>query len=105
MTYEQAIIDFKQTRDILIETGDTKWKEHIEQIDMAIDALEKQDKYRWHDINEKMPEECKDILLAVKSNSGVIVYIPTYTKGERLNWKNQYQVIAWKEIEPYEVGK
>lgn len=80
---------------------------------MAIEALEKSEQYKWHDLR-KNPNDLPEINYDNRKSNEVIVLGARgglniayrhlsevcdafYTKGNRL-----WSVIAWREIEPFE---
>ena len=82
----------------------------VEAWDMAIKALEKADKYRWHDLRENL-----DDLPEADGNSEsdyVLVMIGTpewnsweqayYHHGKRLWSTYEQNVFAWRYVEPFE---
>ena len=109
MDIKEAIKDFEETRKILKATKDDKWENHISQIDLAIEALEKAEKYRWHDLikdPDDLPTEKNDYMCATSGWSNAIFYqVCTYFIDDDL-WSpdcptNYNNVIAWREIEPF----
>lgn len=112
MTNEEAI---KYIEDGLSHHQDiyTGWDECIEFFEVAREALEKADKYRWHDLR-KNPDDLPTI-----SSGGYIVCIQH--KGDYMKFYRQagficncffkayedvtktiIDVIAWRKIEPFE---
>ena len=83
----------------------------VEAWDMAIKALEKADKYRWHDLrknHDDLPEpicggdESEYVLVMTgtpKWNSWEQAY---YHHGKRLWSTYEQNVFAWRYIEPFE---
>lgn len=82
----------------------------VEAWDMAIKALEKADKYRWHDLRKNpddLPEAdeygCSDYVLVMigtpEWNSWEQAY---YHHGKKLWSTYEQNVFAWRYIEPFE---
>ena len=80
---------------------------------MAIEALEKADKYRWHDLRKNpddLPEadgnsESDYVLVMIGTpewNSWEQAY---YHHGKRLWSTYEQNVFAWRYIEPFEGGE
>ena len=78
--------------------------------DIAIEALEKADKYRWHDLRKSpddLPEDngygCSEYVLVMigtpEWNSWEQAY---YHHGKRLWSTYEQNVFAWRYIEPFE---
>lgn len=81
----------------------------------AYDAIqkivEKADKYRWHDLLENpdnLPEYDHNVLVCTSSN-WYGIWSRTTFDGEIDIWENEHamyedidEVIAWREIEPFE---
>ena len=82
----------------------------VEAWDMAIKALEKADKYRWHDLR-KNPDDLPEAIGNSESDY-VLVMIGTpewnsweqaYYKHDKKMWSTYEQdVFAWRYIEPFE---
>ena len=82
----------------------------VEAWDMAIKALEKADKYRWHDLR-KNPDDLPEAIGNSESEY-VLVMIGTpewnsweqayYHHGKRLWTTHEQNVFAWRYIEPFE---
>lgn len=80
--------------------------------EVAIEALEKANKYKWHDLRknpEDLPSHNKKVIVYYrKRNSentlqyGTDRIISDYPKGWR-GFQKGNRVIAWKEIEGFEV--
>ena len=82
----------------------------VEAWDMAIKALEKADKYRWHDLRKNpddLPEadgnsESEYVLVMIGTpewNSWEQAY---YHHGKRMWSTYEQNVFAWRYIEPFE---
>ena len=78
---------------------------------MAIKALEKADKYRWHDLR-KNPDDLPEAIGGGYESEYVLVMIGTpewnsweqayYHHGKRLWSTYEQNVFAWRYIEPFE---
>ena len=78
---------------------------------MAIKALEKADKYRWHDLR-KNPDDLPEAICGGYESEYVLVMIGTpewnsweqaYYKHDKKLWSTYDQnVFAWRYIEPFE---
>ena len=78
---------------------------------MAIKALEKADKYRWHDLR-KNPDDFPEAVGGGYESEYVLVMIGTpewnsweqayYHHGKRLWSTYEQNVFAWRYIEPFE---
>ena len=78
---------------------------------MAIKALEKADKYRWHDLR-KNPDDFPEAVGGGYESDYVLVMIGTpewnsweqayYHHGKRLWSTYEQNVFAWRYIEPFE---
>ena len=78
--------------------------------DMAIKALEKADKYRWHDLR-KNPDDLPESIGDGYESDYVLVMIGTpewnsweqaYYKHDKQMWSTYEQnVFAWRYIEPF----
>ena len=80
---------------------------------LAVEALEKADKYRWHDLRKNpddLPEDngygCSEYVLVMTGtpewNSWEQAY---YHHGKRLWSTYEQNVFAWRYIEPFEENK
>ena len=77
---------------------------------MAIKALEKADKYRWHDLR-KNPDDLPEAIGGGDESEYVLVMIGTpewnsweqayYHHGKRLWTTYEQNVFAWRYIEPF----
>ena len=99
--------------DVTLRDGESHADVYAEAFNMAYEALEKADKYRWHDLR-KNPDDlpCKDGLYAItiqydeeSSETGFGQYenMYGYTSGWSATMPSYGKIIAWKEIEPFEV--
>ena len=78
---------------------------------MAIEALEKADKYRWHDLR-KNPDDLPEAIGGGYESEYVLVMIGTpewnsweqayYHHGKRMWSTYEQNVFAWRYIEPFE---
>ena len=83
----------------------------VEAWNMAIKALEKADKYRWHDLRES-PDDLPEAIGGSYVSEYVFVMIGTpgwnncewaYYKHNHKEWSTYEQnIIAWRYIEPFE---
>ena len=81
---------------------------------MAIEALEKADKYRWHDLR-KNPDDLPEAIGDGYESEYVLVMTGTpewnsweqayYHHGKRLWSTYEQNVFAWRYIEPFEGGE
>ena len=110
MTNKEAIEQFKER--LAITDYRKQIPEYYEAIEMAVDALEKADKYRWHDLRKNpddLPEdngygESEYVLIMTGTpewNSWEQAY---YHHGKRLWSTYEQDVFAWRYIEPFEEG-
>ena len=77
----------------------------------AIEALEKADKYRWHDLR-KNPDDLPEAICGGYESEYVLVMIGTpewnsweqayYHHGKKLWSTYEQNVFAWRYIEPFE---
>lgn len=82
-----------------------------EAIKIAIEALEKADKYRWHDLR-KNPDDLPEAICNGYESEYVLVMTGTpewnsweqaYYKHDKRMWSTYEQnVFAWRYIEPFE---
>lgn len=80
---------------------------------MAIEALKKADRYRWHDLR-KNPDDLPEAIGGGYESEYVLVMIGTpewnsweqaYYKHDKRLWSTYEQdVFAWRYIEPFEEG-
>ena len=108
MTNKEAIEQFKERLAITDYRQQTP--EYYEAIEMAVEALEKADKYRWHDLR-KNPDDLPEADGNSESDY-VLVMIGTpewnnweqayYHHGKRLWSTYEQNVFAWRYIEPFE---
>ena len=107
MTNKEAIEQFKER--LAITDYRKQISEYYEAIEMAIEALEKADKYRWHDLR-KNPDDLPEAIGDSESEY-VLVMIGTpewnsweqayYSHGKRLWSTYEQNVFAWRYIEPF----
>ena len=107
MTNKEAIEQFKER--LAITDYRKQIPEYYEAIEMAVDALEKADKYRWHDLR-KNPDDLPEADVNSESDY-VLVMIGTpewnsweqayYHHGKRLWSTYEQNVFAWRYIEPF----
>ena len=107
MTNKEAIEQFKERLAITDYRQQTP--EYYEAIEMAVEALEKADKYRWHDLR-KNPDDLPEADENSESDY-VLVMIGTpewnsweqayYHHGKRLWSTYEQNVFAWRYIEPF----
>ena len=107
MTNKEAIEQFKER--LAITDYRQKIPEYYEAIEMAVDALEEADKYRWHDLR-KNPDDLPEADGNSESDY-VLVMIGTpewnsweqaYYKYDDMMWSTYDQnVFAWRYIEPF----
>lgn len=111
MTNEEQIKAYRTLR----ENGKAFFIDNYEDADRIIDALEAQNKYRWHDLRkdpDDLPnEDSIEFIVCVEYRNGKrectvgcldmggeMMLLPTLG-----NWiGNSYHIIAWREIEPFE---
>lgn len=107
MTNKEAIEQFKER--LAITDYRQQIPEYYEAIEMAVEALEKADKYRWHDLRKNpddLPEadgnsESDYVLVMIGTpewNSWEQAY---YHHGKRLWSTYEQNVFAWRYIEPF----
>lgn len=112
MTNKEAIEQFKER--LAITDYRKQIPEYYEAIEMAVDALEKADKYRWHDLR-KNPDDLPEAIGGGYESDYVLVMIGTpewnsweqayYHHGKRLWSTYEQDVFAWRYIEPFEEEK
>ena len=108
MTNKEAIEQFKER--LAITDYRKQIPEYYEAIEMAVDALEKSDKYRWHDLR-KNPNDLPEAIGGGYESDYVLVMICTpewnsweqayYHHGKRLWSTYEQNVFAWRYIEPF----
>ena len=111
MTNKEAIEQFKER--LAITDYRQQMPEYYEAIEIAVDALEKADKYKWHDLR-KNPDDLPEADGNSESDY-VLVMIGTpewnsweqaYYKHDKRMWSTYEQnVFAWRYIEPFEENK
>ena len=105
--YENMILynkDFEPKHD------NSNYERKIEFLRLAIEALEKADKYRWHDLR-KNPDDLPEAIGGSYVSEYVFVMIGTpewnsweqayYKHGKRLWSTYEQNVFAWRYIEPF----
>lgn len=108
MTIKEAIEQFKKR--LAITFYRKQIPEYYEAIEMAVDALEQADKYRWHDLRKNpddLPEadgnsESDYVLVLIGTpewNSWEQAY---YHHGKKMWSTYEQNVFAWRYIEPFE---
>ena len=112
MTIKEAIEQFKER--LAITDYRQQIPEYYEAIEMAVEALEKADKYRWHDLR-KNPDDFPEAVGGGYESDYVLVLIGTpewnsweqayYHHGKRLWSTYEQNVFAWRYIEPFEEEK
>ena len=108
MTNEEAKTRMENLIYFYIPLGDS-----LEAIDKAIEALEKADKYRWHDLRKNPDDLAKDDGCGESYYVLVMVGTPEWNRweqayyhhGERLWSTYEQNVFAWRYIEPFEENK
>ena len=112
MTNKEAIEQLKER--LAITDYRQQIPEYYEAIEMAVEALEKADKYRWHDLREN-PDDLPEAIGGGYESEYVLVMIGTpewnsweqayYHHGKRLWSTYEQNVFAWRYIEPFEENK
>ena len=108
MTNKEAIEQLKER--LAITDYRQQIPEYYEAIEMAVEALEKADKYRWHDLR-KNPDDLPEAIGGGYESDYVLVLIGTpewnsweqayYHHGKRLWSTYEQNVFAWRYIEPF----
>ena len=108
MTNKEAIEQLKER--LAITDYRQQIPEYYEAIEMAVDALEKADKYRWHDLR-KNPDDFPEAVGGGYESDYVLVMIGVpewnsweqayYKHGKRLWSTYEQNVFAWRYIEPF----
>ena len=108
MTIKEAIEQFKER--LAITDYRKQIPEYYEAIEMAVDALEKADKYKWHDLR-KNPDDLPEAIGGGYESEYVLVLIGTpewnsweqaYYHHDKKMWSTYEQnVFAWRYIEPF----
>ena len=109
MTNKEAIEQFKER--LAITDYRKQIPEYYEAIEMAVEALEKADKYRWHDLR-KNPDDLPEAIGDGYESEYVLVMTGTpewnsweqaYYHHDKKLWSTYEQdVFAWRYIEPFE---
>ena len=107
MTNKEAIEQLKER--LAITDYRQQIPEYYEAIEMAVEALEKADKYRWHDLR-KNPDDLPEYNGYGKSEY-VLVMIGTpewyscewayYSHNAKMWSTYEQDVFAWRYIEPF----
>lgn len=118
MTNEEAIVHIEQIRPKKCKMVNGKlqggFPDHDSDIgkaiDAAIEALEKADKYRWHDLR-KNPDDLPEAICNGYESEYVLVMIGipewnhcewAYYKHDKRMWSTYEQnIFAWRYIEPF----
>ena len=109
MTIKEAIEQFKER--LAITDYRKQIPEYYEAIEMAVDALEKADKYKWHDLRKNpddLPEgfECgyeSEYVRAMIGTPEWNSWEQAYYHHDKKMWSTYDQsVFAWRYIEPFE---
>ena len=108
MTNKEAIEQFKER--LAITDYRQQIPEYYEAIEMAVEALEKADKYRWHDLR-KNPDDLPEAIGGGDESEYVLVMIGTpewnsweqayYHHGKKMWSIYEQNVFAWRYIEPF----
>ena len=108
MTIKDAIEQFKER--LAITDYRQQIPEYYEAIEMAVEALEKADKYRWHDLR-KNPDDLPEAIGGGYESEYVLVMIGTpewnsweqayYHHGKKMWSTYEQNVFAWRYIEPF----
>ena len=107
MTNKEAIEQFKKR--LAITFYRKQIPEYYKAIEMAVEALEKADKYRWHDLR-KNPDDLPE---ADEFGGSDYVLVKTgcfewndmkkaYYSHNKKQWSIDEYVFAWRYIEPFE---
>lgn len=105
MTNQEAINELQLAIDLIKQDGkDWLDERDIPILDMAISALEKQDKQRWIPVSERLPEDDTEVLVYLFSRpSPYIAWVSDchwYTEEFEIEKENY--PIAWMPLpEPY----
>ena len=108
MTNKEAIEQFKER--LAITGYRQQIPEYYEAIEMAVDALKKADKYRWHDLR-KNPDDLPEGFECGYESEYELVMIGTpewnsweqayYHHGKKLWSTYEQNVFAWRYIEQF----
>ena len=108
MTNEEAIEQLKER--LAITDYRQQIPEYYEAIEMAVEALEKADKYRWHDLR-KNPDDLPRVVNGNGESEYVLVKTGcfewcdmemAYYSYAKRQWSIDNYVLAWRYIEPFE---
>lgn len=120
MTYEEAIKHFIILRGAMKHNYDFEADMRyyiednpIELFNKSIEALKKADKYGWHDLrknSDDLPNDFHTVLICINGFEGKAVGVSMAMHNSIMKvWGTEsakykdYEVIAWREIEPFEV--
>ena len=107
MTNKEAIEQFKER--LAITDYRKQIPEYYEAIEMAVDALEKADKYRWHDLRKKpddLPEDngygkSEYVLVMIGTPEWYSCEWAYYSHNAKMWSIYEQNVFAWRYIEPF----
>ena len=109
MTNKEAIEQFKER--LAITDYRQQIPEYYEAIEMAVEALEKADKYRWHDLRKNpddLPEAdeygCSEYVLVMTGTPEWDNHEWAYYNHNTRVWSTPFceqNVFAWRYIEPF----
>ena len=111
MTNKEAIEQFKER--LAITDYRKQIPEYYEAIEMAVEALEKADKYRWHDLRKNpddLPEADgnseSEYVLVMTGTPEWNSWEQAYYHHDKKLWSTYEQnIFAWRYIEPFEEEK
>ena len=95
-----TIITYLDSLPFVIEKDSIMYKA----TESLIDMVEKEEKYKWHDLRKNPNDLPKDGLDIVVWNSGADKFSMTASPYWVRNCAKDsgYNIVAWKEIEPFE---
>ena len=109
--YENMIL---YNKDFEPKNDNSNYERKIEFLRLAIEALEKADKYRWHYLRENL-DDLPEAIGGSYVSEYVLVMIGTpgwnncewaYYKHNHKEWSTYEQnIIAWRYVEPFEEEK
>ena len=107
MTNKEAIEQFKER--LAITDYRKQIPEYYEAIEMAVDALEKADKYRWHDLRKNpydLPEDngygkSEYVLVMIGTPEWYSCEWAYYSHNAKMWSIYEQNVFAWRYIEPF----
>ena len=111
MTNKEAIEQFKER--LAITDYRKQIPEYYEAIEMAVDALEKADKYRWHDLRKNpddLPEDngygkSEYVLVMIGTPEWYMCDWAYYSHNAKMWSIYEQNVFAWRYIEPFKENK